>query len=726
MKRFVLLCAILLIVSNILEAGYTLPADNPNDGARVGLVLSGGGAKGLAHISILKLLEDVNMPIDYIGGTSMGSIVGGLYAIGYNAREIEQIVIDENWSRLFDDRVNRWLIPIEEKQWDSRYMVTLPIEDFRVGLPRGVIGGQQIGKMLSRLTAHAHDIRDFNSFPIPFVAIATNLEDGSAIVLREGVLPDVLRASMSIPSIFAPVEINGKRAIDGGVARNFPVIDVLEMGADFVIGVNASTGTNEPDSTQNSMLSVLNQAVFFHIVQTTQNQARLVDYMMQPEIGDFGMMDFDDVAKILASADSYVEQYREELQNIADSLNAMRSDPGKRHRFTIDRKDRVIIEDIKLYNTGNLNSAILMAELQLVFGNEYSIAEIETAVDRVYGLPFYDRVNYTLEQLESGNYRIHMTFSESNLDVFNVGMRYDNRKKASIILSTRFRNPYRNNATLRMSLRLGEEPMGDIQYFYYLGWKPKLGVNLQANYTSLRNDIYDLNNGIQSTVVTDALFGEFWTGPVLSSYVIMGVGFRSEAFNPSRVVGISDLETNWQYINRPFAFIWYDTKDAVDFTRRGQEIRMDATRSLNWFSNNRVFSQYRFEWSFFVPIEDRLTLTNRVFSSVSTENYPVHYRQDLGGVPGFAGFYIGEIHDDWVASAQTGIQAEIASNRFIKLFSNVGRASEWGNTDFNENPVLVGWGVSGGINSVVGPVVVTFSGSKRNPIMYDIRVGFNF
>ncbi|MCC5925173.1 MAG: patatin-like phospholipase family protein [Bacteroidetes bacterium] len=709
-------------LSGVTDTEYTPLGEGP----RVGLVLSGGGAKGLAHISILKILEEVNMPIDFISGTSMGSIIGGLYAIGYSASEIEQIAINENWSRLFDDRVSRWLIPIEEKRWDSRYMVTLPMDNFRIGLPSGVIGGQQIGKMLSRLTAHMHGIDDFDEFPIPFTAIATRLSDGSAIVIREGHLPTALRASMSIPSIFAPVEIDGVTAIDGGVARNFPVTDVLDMGADFVIGINASTSTNEIDTTANSMLSVLNQTVFFHIAATTRDQARLVDFMVEPEIGDFGMMDFDDVELIMASADEFVSRYKDRLQEIADSLNALRNDPGIRHRFEPERIRHVNINEIHFINGAGHDQEVLLSELGLIAGNSYSIGDIELAVDRVFSLPFFDRVTYALEPLGESRFNLIVTLNESNLDVFNVGLRYDNRQKASIILSTRFRNQYRNNATLRLSLRLGEEPMGDIQYFYYLGWRPKLGVNLQANYTSRRNDLYNTGQTTQATVVTDALFTELWTGPVVSSYLIIGLGLRTEMYQPSRIVGLTDLERDWKYIHRPFAFIWYDTKDAVEFPVRGQELRLDATQSLNWFSNATVFSQYTASWKFHLPLNSRFSAGTSLFSSLSTGDYPVHYRQALGGITSLPGFLIDEIHNDWVSSAKISLQGEVFNNRYIVLSGSAGRAAPWQNLDLKSNSILTGWGVSAGLNSVVGPVVFSLSGSKRNPILYDFRIGFNF
>ncbi|MCH8495895.1 MAG: patatin-like phospholipase family protein [Balneolales bacterium] len=717
---------ILIPPSLATENNNTLIMTDSNDGPRIGLVLSGGGAKGLAHISVLKLLEEVNMPIDFIGGTSMGSIIGGLYAIGYTADEIEQIVLDENWARLFDDRTNRRIIPIEEKQWDGKYMINLPVNNFRIGLPTGVIGGQQISKMLSRLTAHVHGTTDFNDFPIPFVAIATNLVDGEPLILREGNLNEVLRASMSIPTVFSPTELNGIMTIDGGLARNFPVVDVLEMGADYIIGINASTSTNEPDSSKNSLVSVLNQAVFYHIAQTTRNQARLVDFMIQPEIGDFGMMDFDDVDKILASADQYIQKYRDQLQIVADSINALRTDPGMRHRFSISKIAGIRVDEIEIHNVHVSDPDIIRSELRMTEGNFYSIADIEFGVDRIYSLQFFEKASYRIEPTSDDGYKLHIHVIEKNHDFFHAGMRYDNRKKASLIFSTTFRNQYKPTSSLRLSFRLGEEPMGDAQYFYYIGWRPKLGVNIRANYTSHRNDIYQVASDTQASIITESITTEVWAGPVVSTILIMGAGLREEFFTPSRVVGVTDLESDWQNIHSLFMFLWLDTRDDIEFAKRGQQFRADYEQSYNWFGDSRVFSQYSLKWDNYVPLNNKLVVFTSLQSSISTGDYPVHKRKTLGGVPGFMGYYIEEIHDDWIKSAQLGFQYEILSNRFLQARGNVGRASKWNSFDFEENPLLIGWGLSAGMNTVVGPVKVTLSGSKRNPVLYDIRVGFNF
>ena len=317
------------------------------DGPKVGLVLSGGGAKGIMHIALLRAMEEVNMPIDYIGGTSMGAIIGGLYSIGYSADELEDIVQSADWNRLLSDAVSRRYVPIEEKQWDSMYMISLPIINKRISLPTGLVAGQEISKMFTRLTIPVHGITDFNQFPIPFVAIATNLADGEPIIMRFGHLPDVLRSSMAIPSVFAPHEIYGKRTIDGGVARNFPVTDVLEMGADYVIGINVSDSDQQSDTLSN-IISILDRTLNYKIAETTLDQARLVDHLIQPDIGDYSIISFDAIPEIIEISKMAVEQYKPRLKVIADSLNQLRT--YKLHRSTLEPVDSVFVTGIMIHD----------------------------------------------------------------------------------------------------------------------------------------------------------------------------------------------------------------------------------------------------------------------------------------------------------------------------------------------------------------------------------------
>ena len=203
---------------------------------RVGLALSGGGAKGFAHIGVLKVLESAGVPIDCISGTSMGSIVGALYAIGYSVDEIEAIALESDWEDIFSDAITRRDRPIEQKLVEDRYLLSLPLVGTKIGLPRGLIAGQKVSALLDRLTLPVHGQTSFRELPIPFSCVATDIVTGEAVVLDSGFLPEAIRASMAIPSAFTPVEIDGRLLVDGMLVRNFPVQDVIDLGADLVVG----------------------------------------------------------------------------------------------------------------------------------------------------------------------------------------------------------------------------------------------------------------------------------------------------------------------------------------------------------------------------------------------------------------------------------------------------------------------------------------------------------
>lgn len=693
------------------------------DGPKIGLVLSGGGAKGLAHIALLQILEDVNMPIDYIGGTSMGSIIGGLYAIGYSAKEIEQIVLTEDWSRLFSDEVSRRHIPIEEKMWDSIYMLTLPVINRSITLPGGLVSGQEIMKLFTRLTVPVHGIQDFNDFPIPFVAITTDFETGAPIVMRNGYLPDVLRASMSIPTVFTPAEIDGRTVIDGGVARNFPVTDVLEMGADYVIGINVSTG-NTPGDSLNSIFSILNKTVFYHIVQTTQNQARLVDHLIEPDIDKFGMLNFDDISQIMNLAKQAAEVHREPLQAIADSLNALRNRTHK-IRDSIQLPEEVFIQNVVIHDLKNTNIDVILSELRIFPGTTIKTDEIESAIDRIYSLQFFETVKYRLIPDIDGII-LHIYAKEKKEDQFRVGLRYDNRTKSSLIFNATFRNIYRQTSTLRFNVRLGEEPMYDSQFYYYVGFKPKLGVLLRGNYSEPLSDVFDFNGNNVANTRTESVFGEIWTGPAVSSMLIMGVGLRGEAFRLTRIIGSVDQPRKWTNNHSLFAFLWLDTKNDGVFATNGQMVRLDYTQSFKWYGNPVIFNEYKLRWENYIPFHTRITGLVNFYSAISTGDTPLHHRASMGSYPNFPGYFRDEITGEWLKSAQFGLQLEVHKNRFITVRGTVGQPSDLYNVNMDQYPLIYGWSVSGAMKTIIGPINIALHGSDRHSILYDINVGFAF
>ena len=233
------------------------------DKPKIGLVLSGGGAKGLAHIGILKSLEKAGITPDYITGTSMGAIIGGLYAMGYTADEIKSIALEADWGELLSNKSSLNEVVMEEKDYYDRYIAELNINGYKLELPKGLIQGQKLSNLLLNVTRPVHNINDFSQLPIPFACVAADIETGQKVVLNSGSLARSMRASMAIPTVFTPVEIDGQLLVDGGILRDFPVEENLEMGADYIIGVFVGNQLLSKDELK-SPLDVLNQATFIH------------------------------------------------------------------------------------------------------------------------------------------------------------------------------------------------------------------------------------------------------------------------------------------------------------------------------------------------------------------------------------------------------------------------------------------------------------------------------
>ncbi|MCD4731730.1 MAG: patatin-like phospholipase family protein, partial [Bacteroidales bacterium] len=229
-----------LIIHTAIYSQEKKTADNQRP--KIGLVLSGGGAKGIAHIGILKAMEKERIRPDFIAGTSMGSIIGGLYALGYSADQLDTIIRQIDWGEVLSNNIQLQYIAYEEKEYYNRYLIELPFENGKLKLPSGVIHGQMLGEMLARYAWPAKDYTSFDEFPIPFRCVATDVGTGKPIIFSDGSLAMAMRASMAIPTAFTPVDLDSTLAVDGGVVNNFPVEEVIDMGADIVIGVSVGDG----------------------------------------------------------------------------------------------------------------------------------------------------------------------------------------------------------------------------------------------------------------------------------------------------------------------------------------------------------------------------------------------------------------------------------------------------------------------------------------------------
>ena len=266
---------------------------------KVGVVLSGGGAKGFAHIGALKVLEEVGIPIDYITGTSMGAIVGGLYAIGYDTHAIDSLIKQQDWMYLLTDDIYREHLPASLKDNPGGFILSLPYEvrlkerTGQVRLPPGVVAGQNLYSLFSNLTIGYQHPMNFNDLPIPFACIAADSRSRQEVVMREGVLQEAIRASMAIPGLFAPVEKDSMLLVDGGIINNFPVDVIREMGADIVVGVIMPHDQESPDHRRGTLAEVVEQLSNFMGREKRSMNIADTDILIKPDTDPYGMLSFE-------------------------------------------------------------------------------------------------------------------------------------------------------------------------------------------------------------------------------------------------------------------------------------------------------------------------------------------------------------------------------------------------------------------------------------------------
>ncbi|MFP3516719.1 patatin-like phospholipase family protein [Pseudomonas sp. SIMBA_077] len=360
---------------------------------KIGLVLSGGAARGLAHVGVLKALEEQGIHIDAIAGTSMGAVIGGLYASGYKIDELEKLAMSIDWQEALSDSPAREDIPFRRKQDDRDFLVRQQLsfrDDGSLGLPLGVIQGQNLSLLLESLLAHSSDVRDFDKLPIPFRAVATDIVSGEKVVFRKGHLPQVIRASMSIPAVFAPVEINGQLLVDGGMVDNIPVDVAREMGVDVVIVVDIGTplrGRKE----LNTVFDILNQSITLMTRSNSEVQLASLkpeDVLIQPSLASVGVTDFGRSEEIINAgyrATQILENRLASLRQPADVELAIARSPEERNP---------VITAIKIENDSKIDDAVIRYYIRQPVGEPLDLTRLQRDMGTLYGLDYFDQVQY--------------------------------------------------------------------------------------------------------------------------------------------------------------------------------------------------------------------------------------------------------------------------------------------------------------------------------------------
>ena len=544
----------------------TVAQNNP----KLAFALSGGGSKGIAQVGTIKVLEEAGIRPDLITGTSIGSILGGLYAIGYSIEDLEKLALELDWQYYFNDELERVHFPIEERLASDRYQLKFPFKEGSIALPTGFVKGQKISLLLSRLTIPAHGITDFDDFDIPFRAIATDFETGQAVVYGSGDLADALRASMSIPSVFEPCEIDEKLLIDGGVARNLPVQDALDLGADQVIAIDIGAPLYKKDELS-SILDILEQTGSYKMADSNKQQTELADLVIRPQIEDISGLSFDQNDTLMARGQKAAIKMLPEIRQLVKTPIDQ-----KPRGVTIPKVVNVVAFEVEGCDEKQVKTVKNL--LQIRTPKKYKLDDIENRLKKLYGSGLIKLVKYRLLEVEEG-YRLIVDVATQKGELIQIGANYDANYKAALLLNLTLRNRIFTGSKLSLDLKLSENPSFYFDYFAYTSGRPNIGwhigskVNIYPGFSyvdgkkedQFRMRHYNLHGNISSALNNQFLIS---TGLGLERYV------RSEEFfDPEE----DDLRLDQYYFQLNFT---RDTYDRLHFPTEGSQLKFEGKYSF--------------------------------------------------------------------------------------------------------------------------------------------------
>ena len=571
------------------HTAYSQDSTEVSSRPKIGLVLSGGGAKGAAHIGVLKYIEEMGIPIDYIAGTSMGSIVGGMYALGYSSDEILEIISSVDWDRLISNNVDRREISYENKNEISTQVLTIPFSlstdkeelqtrSFKNSLPSGIVSGDNIINLFNSLSVGYSDPIDFDKLPIPFVCIATNMMNGDAKVMDEGLFTKALRASMAIPILFDPITIDSSLYVDGGIVNNFPVDQCRAMGADYVIGVSMSPGLESDTDNLSSILTQAKQLLTIITDKEVENYSNLCDIFIKPDLMGVGMLSFDaeSVARITESGYQAAKEQEASFRALKESIDAATN--GIEQHITRPKRalnilqEEVLISGIEINGVEKDIERWMLRRCSVKIGDRVSKSNIDKAVSIYYGTGNYDSITYSLhkDSPTDDGYILRFNFVENHPHDFGLGLRFDSQDMISVLLRIGLNSNRINGFKTDLSTKLGSNQWLKAHFSYGRLLYPK--INFEYIFRNSELDAYDMDALVMNMKFLQHKFRVF-ISENYSRVVSLGVGLEAELLDPRKVMySLYDtVDEDYQNVNTlgTFAYLRYDNLNKSSFATRG-------------------------------------------------------------------------------------------------------------------------------------------------------------
>ncbi len=740
MNRYV---TILLLFGQVAIFGQTNPSTATDD-IKVGLVLSGGGAKGFAHVGVLKVLEDAGVRIDYIGGTSMGSIIGGLYASGYNATELDSILRVHDFEELIGDQLPRKAYSFYQKENEGKYALTLPVANGKIGLPTALSKGQNVFNLFSQLTEHVHDVDDFSELPIPFFCIATNLETGAEVVLDKGFLPEAMRASGSFPSLLTPVVVNDEILVDGGIVDNYPIEKLKEKGVDFIIGVDVQ-GTLDSRDEITSVPKVLMQIVGYQMYKGFDKKIEETDLYLKPDITEYTDFSFDKVEELVQVGEDVARNNFTALKKLA---MRQKKNNFRKSVSTFDLNRNIIIKEVTVSGNKHYTNDYVLDKLRIKANSEVSQKEFFEGIDRLSATGNFESIHYKFSPVNGGK-KIEFYLIEKKASTFiKLGAHYDELYKTGILVNFTKNHMLLKNDYLSADLVIGDKIRYNIDYFLDNGDNWSFGINTRYNSfeeSLARLSVEDPGRSIEIKIPTKYVdfTTQLFVQRDIRNNMALQIGGEHKIIRVYSDEVLENNERNYyeksSYFNA-YGKVMFDSYDDKYYPKRG--FYLDAQYKMYLFSNNlyddfSAFSQLSGKLGFAKTFFNKLTFQYISEAGITIGNYDLGvFNYHLGGynenyintfVP-FYGYDMAELSDLGFLKSTFMLRYNLFKDNYIITRANFARVSDdiWNSGSIFED-TKSGYAVGYGLNTLLGPIELSYAWSPdSNKDFVYFSLGFWF
>jgi len=742
-----------LLFTLLLLATAEIRAVNPVENSdpereTLGLTLSGGAARGLAQIGVLHIIDSLGIELDYISGTSMGAIVGGMYASGYTAREIEEMALRTNWSTLFSSEVNLEFIHPANRREAGKYLFSRPFEEGRLRFETGALEGQQLWNELSTIFLHASHMREFNDLPIPFACVATDLETGEAVVLRNGIISKAIRASMAVPAVFTAVEIDGKILIDGGVSNNFPVDVAYEMGADKVLGVNVARGLRSVDQLRNP-LDVILQVGFFSDAKTFASNKEKATWFLDIPLEGIEANDFDQVEKIIELGKKEARNNLELFEEIAASQTER-----KIERFTTKPAgEQYKLRSIEFRGLESVSEKMARQAFPLKEGKKATSSQILRAVRVLYATGLFDRIYVFAEERDEDNTDLVLDLLEKSLVRVGGMLGYNDQLGVWIGGGIQLENPIWNNTQAESRLRVGENPtlLGRKRFFLDDQRSNWITAEIEGSLIRFPYEGHSQPVDYRRTLFQASI--EYSSIIDRESYWSVGIGRRMQKVSQrnNADVNIKGWVNGWK------VGVKWDryTLNRHAFPTKGQDLYFSLSHNFGYHHSLRLkkdnyedpnlrdlglrltnYQNIRAKWLQYLPLTDKFTAHFLIeFAALLDHRQGFITSYNIGGYHPVVdrqltmlGLREYQFMDNRYLSGRFGIQRALGERFFASIMMQAG---SWGfgisPRDWPKNTYVLGGGISLGYLSRIGPVETTFSYSpEMGRLVGYVNLGWSF